>query len=527
MNENKTVEGRSRRRFQIILFVSVLVPCALLGYLAVHVLHDRETQMIQMARSRSRATARMAVTAAEKAIRAQADEFLMGFMKAALQPTVTPHQALEKYLAQRPLAMAAFVFDYKGNVLGRSLATGRQLPEALRGDSPLVRQIYRRIRTRISQGRTDFLFEQAAEAGLLISYTGLGKPADDASGILAAILDGKWLRDNVVRPILSAQSRSSGLRLNLKGSGGALRHARVTASASFPQDLPLGTVEVSGLDETLRQSVRRDRFLLGAGLALVYGVVGAGVFFSWRVFRREWELNRMKSAFLANVSHELRTPLALIRMYAESLMLGRVADEEKRTEYHQVLVRETGRLTHLINNVLDFSDIESNRIRFEFRTASLPGLVRRVLTDYGPQMEQAGTTIESHISDDLPDIPLDEGAMTQAVLNLLDNAAKFSTGPPEVRVRVYANGDLFLEVEDHGPGIPPEQRARIFEPFYRANPGIAPKGSGLGLAVVRHVVEAHGGSVHAEAGGAGGSRFVIRFPRDRTHSEEPQKETRP
>jgi len=291
------------------------------------------------------------------------------------------------------------------------------------------------------------------------------------------------------------------------------------AEARFSQDFPFGVVRVSGVEEALRQSRDRDRVLLAVFLALVYGAVIGGVLFSWRALKQELELTRLKSAFMANVSHELRTPLALIRMYAESLLLGRVTEEDKRSEYLRILVREAGRLTHLINNVLNFSDIDSGRKRFDFQPGNLAELVRRVLADYGPHLNQASVQLKTDIPDEFPDSLLDDGAITQALLNLLDNAVKYAEGTPEIDVRVYADGNLVLEVEDRGPGIPPEKRARIFEPFYRVNPGLAPQGSGLGLALVRHVAESHGGTVEVDARPEGGCRFVIMLPR-RTRKEE-------
>ncbi len=523
MRIHQSGEKRARRRFQIILGLSVLIPCALLGALAVHILRSREAQMLEMARSRTRATARMAVSAVEKAVAAGTGEILMGFMKVVLEPGPSLNETLSAYLADHPMSVAVFVFGREGKVSGRAVSgpggEGKSAA-AFRPGSPLLQRVYAAVRTRRREGRTDFsLHERAGDLDLLIIHTSLGKRPGAPPASLAVVLDWDWLKRNVVAPVLKRQAGGSGLTIRLSGKKAGTPAGASSASAPFSESVPLGAVEVGGVEAAIRRSRNRGRVLLGVGLALVYAVAAGGVSFSWRVFRREWALNRLKTDFMANVSHELRTPLSLIRMYAESLLLGRVSDETRRNEYHQIIVRETGRLTHLINNVLDFSEIESDRKKFEFRRASLAEVVRKVLADYGPHLEQAGKRLDARIADDATKALLDEGAVTQALINLLDNAAKFSPDPSEITVRVYADGgpapgNLVLEVADQGKGIAPDQRARIFEPFYRVNPGIAPRGSGLGLAVVRHVAEAHGGSVRVEPVPGGGSRFILRLPRE-------------
>lgn len=513
MPETRRGERPSWRRFQVMLFLSAAVPCALLGYLAVHVLQYREAQMRDMARSRTLATAQMAASAAEEAIRARVDGFLMSAVKLDLGPSVSLDDALGRYLADRPMVVATFVFGPDGRTLGSAVSPRGETPRAPGRGSLLAERTYARVRLGRRESRAGFFRERMGKVEVLVAHSSLGDPPGPASRLLAVALDADWLRKEVVEPVLRERAKATGLTVRRSEGNRSGAHEGPAAEARFSGDFPVGVVEVSGAEEALREARNRDRLLLGAGLALVYGVVAGGFLFSWRALRREWELTRLKSAFMANVSHELRTPLALIRMYAESLLLGRVSEEAKRAEYHQVLAREADRLTRLTNNILDFSDIESGRKKYDFRRASLADVVRRVLTDYGPHLQQAGARLRSAIADDLPERPLDEAALTQALLNLLDNAVKYSPERPEIDVRVYTDGDLVLAVEDRGPGIPPEARERIFEPFHRTNPGIAPRGSGLGLALVRHVVEAHGGTVRAEAAPGGGSRFVIRLPR--------------
>lgn len=257
-----------------------------------------------------------------------------------------------------------------------------------------------------------------------------------------------------------------------------------------------------------------------------YGVLGAlsllmlgGIFLTYRNISREMNLARLKSDFVANVSHELRTPLALIRLYAETLELGRLNSKERYQEYFRIIREESERLTALINNILDFSRIEAGRKEYEFKETDLPQLVRSTLDSYRFQIEQNGFKFEENIAEDIPPVNVDREAIARSLLNLVNNALKYSKDRKFIAVRLYrANGSVKLEVQDHGIGIPPSEQEKIFEKFYRCGDPLVHniKGSGLGLSLVRHIVQAHGGEVQVESVPDEGSKFTIRLPLDRT-----------
>jgi signal transduction histidine kinase len=228
-------------------------------------------------------------------------------------------------------------------------------------------------------------------------------------------------------------------------------------------------------------------------------------------------LARLKSDFVANVSHELRTPLALIRLYAETLELGRLSAKEKYQEYFRIIREESERLTALINNILDFSRIEAGRKEYEFKETDLPELVRSTLDSYRFQIEQNGFAFEENISRDIPPVNVDREAIARSLLNLVNNALKYSKDRKYIGVKLYrANGSVKLEVRDHGIGIPPSEQEKIFEKFYRCGDPLVHniKGSGLGLSLVRHIVRAHGGDVQVESSPEKGSTFTIALPLD-------------
>lgn len=258
----------------------------------------------------------------------------------------------------------------------------------------------------------------------------------------------------------------------------------------------------------------RYHYIVLAALSMV--MIG-GIWLTYRNVSREMTLARLKSDFVANVSHELRTPLALIRLYAETLELGRLTAKEKYQEYYRIIREESERLTALINNILDFSRIEAGRKEYEFKETNLADLVRSTLDSYRFQIEQNGFAFEENIASDVPPVIVDREAIARSLLNLVNNALKYSKDQKYIGVSLYrANSRVNLEVQDHGIGISPNEQEKIFEKFYRCGDPLVHniKGSGLGLSLVRHIVRAHGGDVLVESTPEKGSKFTIALPLD-------------
>jgi signal transduction histidine kinase len=263
--------------------------------------------------------------------------------------------------------------------------------------------------------------------------------------------------------------------------------------------------------------VVRTSFLIFGALSLL---MGAGMFLTYRNVTRELALAKLKSDFVSNVSHELRTPLALIRLYAETLELGRLSNPGKCQEYYEIIRKESERLTSLINNILDFSRIESGKKEYSFRETDVADLVRSTLESYRFEIEQNGFQFEQKIDNNLPQVWVDREAIARSLLNLVNNAVKYSATEKYLGINLYHHdGGVNLEVVDHGIGIPPKEQAKIFEKFYRVGDPLVhnTKGSGLGLSLVRHIVQAHGGEVAVESEPGQGSRFTIILPVE--HSE--------
>ncbi len=264
--------------------------------------------------------------------------------------------------------------------------------------------------------------------------------------------------------------------------------------------------------EMMSSRFLRTNFMILGALSLL---MAGGMWLTYRNVSRELALAKLKSDFVSNVSHELRTPLALIRLYAETLELGRLTNASKQHEYHEIIRKESERLTALINNILDFSRIEAGKKEYNFRETDVADLVRSTLESYRFEIEQNGFQFEEKIENGLPPLQVDREAIARSLLNLVNNAVKYSSNEKYLGVHLYRqNGSVNLEVVDHGIGIPQNEQPKIFEKFYRVGDPLVhnTKGSGLGLSLVRHIVEAHGGEVAVESTPGEGSKFIITLP---------------
>jgi signal transduction histidine kinase len=302
-----------------------------------------------------------------------------------------------------------------------------------------------------------------------------------------------------------------------KSAAIALQHAEALYStgllgAGAPWNLEV--VAISGLDASQihGENVRWTAMLAVAALLLVLGAL-----LFTRSFLHQVENTRLRSHLLSNVGHELKTPLSLIRLYTETLEAGRVRSDEERQKFLGIIGREASRLTRLIDNLLDVQRIEEDRKQYAFALVRPDRVVRDTVEAYRFQLTEDGFELRIDIDDDLPLLHIDEEALAQALINLLDNAAKYSVTHKEIRVGLKSRHEgVRISVQDRGIGIPAREQEKIFESFYRVEKGDVHdvKGSGLGLAVVSHVARAHGGRVEVDSTPGKGSTFTLDLPTD-------------
>ncbi len=258
-------------------------------------------------------------------------------------------------------------------------------------------------------------------------------------------------------------------------------------------------------------------FWLGAllAVALVLAIVTSGSLLLWQARRSEAEAAQ-KTSFVANVSHEFKTPLTTIRLYAELLEQGRVADAAKKAEYLRIIGRETQRLARLVNNALDFSRLEQGRKKYRREQCDLGAELGRLLDAQMPRLADAGMNLTRVLPAGSLEVAIDRDALEQILLNLIENACKYAAtgGEVEVTARAVEKGGVEVRVGDRGPGVPASERKRIFEKFHRVDETLTAEksGTGLGLGIARQLARGMGGDLHCEARPGGGAVFVLTLP---------------
>jgi len=268
----------------------------------------------------------------------------------------------------------------------------------------------------------------------------------------------------------------------------------------------------------LTQAAHTAKLTLGLLIAVLVLAIGIG---SWLIvsnLNSELKLARQKTDFVSNVSHELKTPLTSIRMFSELLAEGRVTDTTKQRSYLNIITAEAARLTRLINNVLDFSRMESGEKKYNIQPCDLTEVVRSTAETFRPHLEANGFKFDCELPEAKISVRGDADALSQIIVNLLSNAEKYSNGGKEITLQLAQKQSPLPHVEmkvlDRGPGVPRGSEEKVFEKFYRAHDSLGSgiQGSGLGLTIARQIARAHGGDVVYEPRDGGGSCFVLRLP---------------
>lgn len=252
---------------------------------------------------------------------------------------------------------------------------------------------------------------------------------------------------------------------------------------------------------------------------LIGGILIFGLILTVRTVSHELELARMKSDFVSTISHEFKSPLTSIRQLAEMLQTGRVPSEERRQKYYDVLLEQSERLSLLTENVLNFAKMEEGRKEFTFERTDIKYLIEDLVSSVQERVRHTGFDIQLEVEDSLSPIMIDKDAIVQAVNNLIDNGLKYSGEMKKVEVRAFKEErNLVIAVQDFGIGIEKDKIDKIFDRFYRGGDELTRtvKGSGLGLTLVKHIVDAHHGSVHIESEPGQGSTFFLKLPLEET-----------
>ncbi len=382
-------------------------------------------------------------------------------------------------------------------------------------------------------GPRRFVLESAGHTYLV----SLPNRASSARGVWGLLLDADYLRDRLLRPVLERHIDLGTTDWVVRGrDGSTILTARdgppagpLSINATFTNSFPPWLIEFYQQPQSpykrlfaSSQSIYLYMFLAIASIMLF------GLVLTVRAVGHELELARLKSKFVSTVSHEFRSPLTSIRQLAEMLQAGRVPSEDRRRHYYDVLVEQSSRLSTLVTNILDLARIEEGRKEFRFEAVDVGPLVDELVTMTRHRVGHEGYAVETHVTEPFPPVRADRNSIVQALANLVDNALQYSGDAK--RVNLYASsgdGYVAITVEDQGVGIPRRDLDRVFDRFYRGGNELtrSVRGSGLGLTLVKEIVEAHGGSVHVESELGSGSKFSIRLPvmTEQINGEDPDR----
>jgi signal transduction histidine kinase len=502
---------RSAGRYSTLALLAIVVPAAIvagLGYLSLRQ-WDRSAELLF--REQARDTASMAAEKVAMVLRHGADEFLSR-LESRLGEGAPWRDAVTALLQDAPLVARLYLVD-RGGALVYPPATDHA-----------ERELVRRVTAEVPDAVWERGGRRAVPVGDDVVVAAVVRSPDGAPMLAAMVRDFEVLCRQVLDTALAGlEAPTVAAVLDHHGrqvwSRAPVGGGTPLSTAAFPAELPgwrLALYQSSSGGP--REAVRQQVMLFTVAFGVLLLIIVAGIVMTWRLMQRETEMARLKTDFVANVSHDLKTPLSVIRMFGETLEMGRVRTDAQRGEYYRVITREAERLSRLIDNVLDFSRIEGGRRRYDIVPAAVEPIVRETLEAFAYPLSQQGFKVDVSIEPGIPDVPLDADAVGQALTNLVDNAMKYAGDRRVIRIDVRRGGDeVAIAVADEGIGIPREEHERIFEKFYRAGRSDTQgrRGSGVGLALVRHVANAHGGRVTVESEFGQGSCFTLLLPAGR------------
>lgn len=344
----------------------------------------------------------------------------------------------------------------------------------------------------------------------------------DSNGILGIKINNGYLENDLLNNIIKVIHSGERANFFISNLTGRIIYGKKSLSEEFPKttaffenNFPPWRIEAYSIETKVTGLIGLHKsFYFWTILTLIL-ILSFGVVLIVRTVVHEMEVLKIKSDFVSTVSHEFKTPLTSIKALTERLMEGKVKDHAKMNQYFSVISQDTDKLTRLVGNILDFSKIEEGKKEYDFEETDIAEWLDQTVENFRKENLQREIKIHTQIPGDIPHLKIDKNALALAVNNLLDNAIRVSTKKNEIEVIVKKEkNNLIIKVKDYGIGIPHDELDKIFEKFYQGSNAIrlSTKGTGLGLTLVRHTIEAHGGEVFVESKVDQGSTFTLLLP---------------
>lgn len=379
---------------------------------------------------------------------------------------------------------------------------------------------------------TKRIYLQSDDGAYIISFISLPNLDENKLSYIGICRNVDSVITSIISPMLKSLSEETGLDFRLVNNeninlltGETAQIPEESLSLSFSNiPFPFFLVAIQPGFEKLESDAKVQMIIYGLLFIFIIVLMLFGVIVLLRDISRETDSMLLQTEFVHNVSHELKTPLSLIRLYGETLLLKDQLPEADRKEGLQIITKESERLSFMINNILDFSKIEMGRKEFDMKPGNLVEVVMETLDSYRYHFVKKGFTVKEEIETNIPMVLFDKNAVEGILINLFSNAIKFSAGYKEVIIKLKnVSEGICLEVADKGIGIPVNELPNIFNRFYRVKgtSEYEARGSGLGLTIVKHAVEAHGWRIEVKSLPGQGSAFSILIP-FKTETEVPK-----
>lgn len=504
-NQDTTI--KSKKRLLIISFIIIILCTCVFAGMGYHYLTYRNLLMRNAVVDSGEMSVRMFVNELERDILSREEKMI--FDVAFHHADWRDAKQLDIIKSRYPIVDTLFVYTQPvsdSNIEADSTEKGWliKLLKKQNSGSPLDVLTLRHF--------AGFFNEMPIQAGCILLPQ---SPSAVATQYLIFTLDLDYIRKELLpknKRLIHRSLSEITVKENLGSSGSNVAGKDIfVAEASFHDIFPFWNITAKIDNLGMKKRSRMEFIVYSYINSIILLLIALSVYFIWKQIRQEQKLSQVKSQMISHISHELKTPLALIRMYTETLMLGRVEGQEKTQDYHRIILSECDHLHLLINNTLDFSSIERGMKEYQFSQGNIVETVQHIISLYSYYLQRHGFAFSVSIDEKIPPLFFDKLAMNQIISNLLDNAMKFSPEEKKIHLSlVRKQGKLLLEVTDNGIGINVEALEIIFKPYSRLSNRF--RGSGIGLSLVKHAVEAHRGSICALSKEGLGSTFTVTLP---------------
>jgi signal transduction histidine kinase/tetratricopeptide (TPR) repeat protein len=387
-----------------------------------------------------------------------------------------------------------------------------------------IPNIYRELmqNRKYSENRSRYSKKIGQEEFLILSSLIPDQAKIEPKGISGIMINNTFLEDSLLPEIIMSSGLKEDADFSLSDISGriiagdtALYNKSGNITSYFDSNFPPWRIEVKGeITRPLLFKGFYKSFYFWTILTMMF-ILAFGIVILGRTIAHEKEVLKLKSDFVSSVSHEFKTPITSIKALTERLLEGSVNDPVRMKEYYSVISRETENLSHLVGNFLDFSKMEEGKKQYTIEETDFKTWLKQTVSDFFGKTPLRKFKFHTDISETSASVKIDKNAMKLVVNNLLDNAVKFSSEDSEIKVTIEKKGEeILLKIKDDGIGITKNEQLRIFEKFYRGKEAshFSPTGTGLGLTIVKQIVQAHGGEIQVESEPGKGSTFSVILP---------------